>query len=440
MVRRLVIPIDIPAAVIAGTDTHGRFVTDTAADQKDAAPGAADGDSGTELRRNESDAFAAAVVHSKVRSPAIRPSTLERPRLLNWLERHASARLRVITAEAGYGKSTLLADHARRTERRMLWYRLEPSDRDWVTFLSYIVASVREVAPGFGAGTVSLLQQVGVLNATRDLTLDTLLAELESVATEPLSLVLDDFHTVQDSEDVRAIVVRLLEHAPPAFSLVIAGRGSARRIPMARLTAQAGVAELTTEELRFTRSETADLFAHSYGTPIDDDLVAAIDQRLEGWGASLQLVCASLLSLRPEEVRSFVRDLSAHSDPLYDFLAEEVLSRQTPVMRRVLTHASLLERISPHLLAAATADPRPVSIRQITVCLYRAEDAGDDQPHRHGERPLAIPPAHPRVPAGSTAFEPECRPAHGDAPACRHRGRAERLAGRHSSLPGGGSP
>ena len=207
-----------------GLHPHGRFVTDTAADQKDAAPDAVDGDTGTELRRIESDAFAAAVVHSKVRSPAIRPSTLERPRLLNWLERHASARLRVITAEAGYGKSTLLADHARRTERRTLWYRLEPSDRDWVTFLSYVVASVREVAPGFGAGTVSLLQQVGVLNATRDLTLDTLLAELESVATEPLSLVLDDFHTVQDSEDVRAIVVRLLEHAPPAFSLVIAGR------------------------------------------------------------------------------------------------------------------------------------------------------------------------------------------------------------------------
>ena len=88
------------------------------------------------------------------------------------------------------------------------------------------------------------------------------------------------------------------------------------------------------------------------------------------------MVCASLLSLRPDEIRTFVRDLSAHSDPLYEFLAEEVLSRQTPVMRRVLTHASLLERISPHLVAAATADPRPVSVRQISVCLYRAEDAG----------------------------------------------------------------
>ncbi len=378
------------------------------------------------------------MVHSKVRSPAIRPSTLERPRLLNWLERHASARLRVIAAEAGYGKSTLLADHARRSGRRTLWYRLEPSDRDWVTFLSYVVASVREIAPSFGAGTVSLLQQVGVLNTTRDLTLDTLLAELESVATEPLSLILDDFHAVQDSDDVRAIVVRLLEHAPTGFSLVIASRDRPT-FPMARLSAQAGVAELATEDLRFTRSETADLFAYSYGTPIDDDLVAEIDERLEGWGSSLQLVGASLLSLRPEEIRTFVRDLSAHSEPLRDFLVEEVLSRQTPVMRRVLIHASLLERISPHLLAAATADPRPMSVRQITVCLYRAEDTGMITPHRSRQLAMAAPAIDPRGPAGSPPVWPHCRPTRGDAPAGRHRGRAQRLAGSLASLPGGGS-
>ncbi len=333
------------------------------------------GEDGEAARRTDSDAFAAAVVHSKVRSPAIRPATLERPRLLGWLEQNAAARLRLITTQAGYGKSTLLADHARRSAQRTIWYRLESSDRDWVTFLSYLVAAVREIAPEFGPGTVSLLQQVGVLNPTRDVTVNTLLAELETVAIEPLTLILDDFHAVGDSEDVRAMVLRLLEHAPAGLSLVISGR-ERPSLPLARLAAQAVVAELTTEDLRFTRRETADLFARSYGTPIDDDLVTTIDERLEGWAANLQLVCASLLSLRPDEVRTFVRDLSAHSDPLYDFLAEEVLSRQTPVMRRVLTHASLLGRISPHLVAAATADARPVSVRQISVCLYRAEDAG----------------------------------------------------------------
>ena len=211
-------------------------------------------------------------MRSKVRSPAIRPTTLERPRLLNWLEQHAAARLRVLTAEAGYGKSTLLADHARRTAHRTIWYRLESSDRDWVTFLSYIVAAVREIAPAFGAGTAGLLQQVGMLNLTRDVVVDTLLAELESVTVEPLTLVLDDFHTVQESDDVRAIVLRLLEHAPAGMSLIISGRDRPA-LPVARLAAQARVAELATDDLRFTRRETADLFAHSYGTPIDDDLV-----------------------------------------------------------------------------------------------------------------------------------------------------------------------
>jgi DNA-binding SARP family transcriptional activator len=377
MVRRLVIPIESPAVATAGGAQARPGWTVTEAATSDGVPAPEDAVEGPESDAPEvgTDPFAAAVVHSKVRSPAIRPTTLERPRLLNWLEQHATARLRIVTAEAGYGKSTLLADHSRRTAQRTIWYRLDSSDRDWVTFLSYIVAAVREVAPKFGAATVGLLQQVGVLNPTRDVTLGTLLAELESVTSEPLTLILDDFHTVQESEDVRAIVLRLLEHAPPGLSLVLSGRDRPT-IPIARLAAQARVAELATEDLRFTRRETADLFASSYGTPIDDDLVNAIDERLEGWGASLQLVCASLLSLRPDEVRTFVRDLSAHSDPLYEFLAEEVLSRQTPVMRRVLTHGALLERISPHLVAAATADPRPVSVRQITVCLYRAEDTG----------------------------------------------------------------
>jgi DNA-binding SARP family transcriptional activator len=374
MVRRLVIPVDIPAAAAgAGGPLRDRFVTEMTAGTGASGSGAVD--SGADQRKAASDAFAAAVVHSKVRSPAIRAATLERPRLLAWLEQNGDARLRLLTSEAGYGKSTLLADHVRRSARRTVWYRLESSDRDWVTFLSYVVASVREIAPTFGAGTVSLLQQVGVLDPTRDVTLDTLLAELETVTDEPLTLILDDFHMVQDSEDVRTIVLRMLEHGPAGFSLVIAGR-ERPGLPIARLAAQAGVAELTTEDLRFTRRETADLFASSFGSPLDDDLVTTVDERLEGWGASLQLVGASLLSLRPEEVRTFVRDLSARSDPLYGFLAEEVLRRQTPVMRRVLTHASILGRISPHLVAAATSGPRAVSIRQISVCLYRAETSG----------------------------------------------------------------
>ncbi len=377
MVRRLVIPVEgSTVSTVEDADARSSW-TMTEVVQGDGSPAPEE-----DLDRSQpiepgaaTDPFSAAIVRSKVRSPAIRPTTLERPRLLNWLEQHATARLRVVTAEAGYGKSTLLADHARRTAHRTIWYRLESSDRDWVTFLSYIVAAVREIEPTFGAGTAGLLQQVGMLDLTRDVALDTLLAELESVTTEPLILVLDDFHTVQESEDVRAMVLRLLEHAPAGLSLIVSGRDRPA-LPIARMAAQARVAELATEDLRFTRRETADLFAHSYGTPIDDDLVSVIDERIEGWGASLQLVCASLLSLRPDEIRTFVRDLSAHSDPLYEFLAEEVLSRQTPVMRRVLTHASLLGRISPHLVAAATADTRPVSVRQISVCLYRAEDTG----------------------------------------------------------------
>jgi LuxR family maltose regulon positive regulatory protein len=321
------------------------------------------------------DAFSAAIVRGKVRTPALRPNTLERPRLLNWLEEHAGQRVRVLTAEAGYGKTTLIADHVKRSGRRAAWIRLEAADTDWVGMLSYVVASFRELIPDFGVGAVNLLQRVGVLNATRDMVLDMILAELERTVAEPLTLILDDFHAVQDGEDVRAIVNRLIELAPPALHFVISGR----RHPgpfLARASSQGQVVEIGTQDLRFTWSEAGHLLANILGEPLDDDLVRILDERLAGWGASLQLVGTSLVGLRPGEVRVFIEELTSRSEPLYDFLAEQVLRRQPPAMRRVLSVASILERIEPTLLLAAMAGEAGASSRRVATTLAQAEEAG----------------------------------------------------------------
>lgn len=321
------------------------------------------------------DSFTAAIVRSKVRTPGMRPHTLERPRLLNWLEEHNRQRLRVITAEAGYGKSTLIADHQRRTGRRMAWLRLEASDVDWVGMLSYLVASVREVIPDFGIGAVNLLQRVGVLNASRDMVLDIILAELESTLTEPLTLVLDDFHVVQDGEDVRAIMHRLIELAPPTLGFIIAGRQHPGTL-LARAMSHGEVSELGTQELRFTRAETAHLLGSILGGPLDDDLVQILDERLAGWGASLQLVGTSLIGMGDAELRSSIEDLNARSEPLYDFLAAQVLHRWSGPLQRVLAVASILERVEPTLvMAAVTAEDR-LSRRRVEALLAEAERSG----------------------------------------------------------------
>lgn len=321
------------------------------------------------------DSFTAAIVRNKVRAPAVRAHTLERPRLLNWLDAHAKKRLRVLTAEAGYGKSTLIADHAKRSGGLFAWYRLEASDVDWVGMLSYIVASIQEVIPDFGAAAVNLLQRVGVLNATRDMVLDVILAELETRVTDRLTLVLDDFHVVQDGEDVRAIINRLVELAPGTLTFILAGRLRPDAV-LARPMSHGEVAELGTHDLRFTRAETAYLLENMLGGPLDDDLVQILDERLTGWVASLQLVGTSLIGMRPRQVRTAIEELTVRSEPLYDFLSSQVLQTRSGTMRRVLSVASILERVEPTLvLAAMTGDDR-LSKRRIEIFLAQAEASG----------------------------------------------------------------
>ena len=317
-----------------------------------------------------------AIIRSKVQSPVVRASTLERRRLLGWLERHTVERVCFVSAEAGYGKTTLLADYARRSRSTTLWYRLETSDRDWSTFLGYLVAAVRESVPEFGFSTTNLLAQVAAMGPTLDVAVGTLLAELNELRGRHILLILDDFHLVQESQDVQAILERMFELAPEDMAFVLAGRRSPGR-RLARLEARGQVATLTTDDLRFSRRETEELFSLGYGMALDDDIIGVIDARTEGWVASLQLVYSSIRSSAPHEVREFVRDLSGTSKPLYDFLAEEVLGRQTPLMQRILIHASLLVRISADLvLAALSVTPDPPSADQVADSLEAADEQG----------------------------------------------------------------
>jgi DNA-binding SARP family transcriptional activator len=316
------------------------------------------------------------VIRSKVQPPPVRDSTLERPRLLDWLTGHTNDRVKVIAAEAGYGKTTLLADYARRTDVRCLWFRMETSDRDWVTFINYLIAAVREIEPAFGNATAGMLAQIATLNPTVEIAVGSLITELEAVAGEPTMLILDDFHLVEDGEDVYTILGRLFEWAPKNLTFLI----SSRRVPelrLARLAAAGDVAQLTTDDLRFSRDETTQLFAVAYGRPLDPDLLGEVDARTEGWGASLQLVYSSIRTRPETETRAFIHSLSGAEGSLYDYLAEEVLSGLAPLLQRTLTHASLLDRVVPGLVVAIlSVHGDPPSGDDVMALLEEADDLG----------------------------------------------------------------
>ncbi|HEY6057809.1 MAG TPA: AAA family ATPase, partial [Candidatus Limnocylindrales bacterium] len=202
------------------------------------------------------------VQDAKVQRPPLREATLKRDRLLDWLNAKIHHKVILVTAEAGYGKTTLLSDFARRTRNRTMWYRLDEEDRDWISVLNYIVAAGRQLDPEFGPSTTSLLGDIGDAPPARDRIVDELVAELRTLG--PVSLVLDDYHLVDDVPDVRAVMRELVARAPDRFTFIFLGR---RRptIPLARLRTLGELAELTANDLRFDTVETERLFRDTYG-------------------------------------------------------------------------------------------------------------------------------------------------------------------------------
>ena len=281
---------------------------------------------------------------SKVQAPPLREETLARDRLLDWLAVKIHRRAVLLTAEAGYGKTTLLADFTRRTRLRVLWFRLDRGDRDWVGFLAYLVAAVRIHVADFGASTSALLRETATVAPQLDTVLDTFLRELGGLPNEPTALIFDDFHLVDDSPDVRTILRELLTRGPERMSFVFASRREPP-IRLARLRALGEVAELRTDDLRFNAVETERLFRDTYEMRLEPALLVELRRRTEGWAASLQLVRAALHDRNPAQVRAFISSLSGAEGHLYEYLAEEVIGDLPTELQAFLMRTSILETV-----------------------------------------------------------------------------------------------
>ncbi len=292
------------------------------------------------------------VQFEKVQAPPLRDETLARPRLLDWLSVKIHRRVVLVLAEAGYGKTTLLADFTRRSRIPVAWYRLDRGDRDWLGFLAHLVAALRVHRPDFGPVTQTMIRDASMGTTTRDMVLEAFIRELGTLAVEPASIVLDDFHLVDDSEDARAIVRALLVRAPERLTFVMISR-TIPSLPLARLRALGEVAELHTSDLRFAPEETQQLFRDTYAMDLEPGIVAELSRRTEGWVASLQLVRSAIRDRNRSEIRAFVRSLSGAEGNLYDYLAEEVVGELSADLQQFLMRTSLLEVIEPVLAAVA---------------------------------------------------------------------------------------
>jgi ATP/maltotriose-dependent transcriptional regulator MalT/DNA-binding SARP family transcriptional activator len=327
---------------------------------------------------------------SKVQAPPLREDILARDRLLDWLSVKVHSRVVLLVAEAGYGKTTLLADFSRRTRIRVLWFRLDRGDRDWVGFIAHLVAAVRVHVPGFGTTTSSLLRESTTTSLSLDAVLDAFLRELSALPNDPSAIVFDDVHLVDDSADVKHILRELLARSPDRMSFVFASRREPP-VRLARLRALGEVAELVTDDLRFDAAETERLFRETYEMALEPSVLAELGRRTEGWAASLQLVRSALHDRDAVQVRTFISSLSGAEGHLYEYLAEEVIGDLPADLQHFLMRTSVLDTVDLTLGSVAAG----ISEQETRAYIDEAERYG--LLGRRGSQTRHLVRAHPLV-------------------------------------------
>jgi LuxR family maltose regulon positive regulatory protein len=294
--------------------------------------------------------MASPLIETKLYIPKLRRGLVARPRLSERLSRGAESRLTLISAPAGFGKTTLLSAWLAAPgaeQRSVAWLSLEESDNQPGLFWTYAITALQTVVPGVGAGALALLQSA---LAPIDTILATLLNELNTVPNE-IHLVLDDYHLV-DGPDVEAGMVFLLEHLPPHVHLVISTRADPA-LPLPRLRARGELVEVRAADLRFTLDEVTDYLNEVIGLDLTMNGIATLESRTEGWIAALQLAALSMQGRA--DVAGFIAGFAGDDRYIVDYLVEEVLRRQPDHVRSFLVRTSILDRLSGPLCDAVTA-------------------------------------------------------------------------------------
>ena len=308
---------------------------------------------------------------TKLYIPQTRPELVPRPRLLGLLNaglchnQGFGRKLTLISAPAGFGKTTLLAEWVKGLRLKVegypdnqhlttldiqpsiAWLSLDENDQDLTRFLIYFIAALQTADANFGKCALSVLQSSQPPQAETILT--ALINELADISGE-IILVLDDYHDA-DARSVDDALAFLLEHLPPQVHLVIATREDPN-LPLARLRALGQLLELRVADLRFTPEEAVTFLNQVMGLDLSSEDVNSLEIRTEGWIAGLQLAALSMRGRT--DVHGFIQAFTGDNRYIVDYLVEEVLRRQPEDVRSFLLQTSILERLRGPLCEAVT--------------------------------------------------------------------------------------
>ncbi|KAM3114683.1 AAA family ATPase [Phormidesmis sp. 146-33] len=275
---------------------------------------------------------------------------VQRKRLLEKLNQGLTNKLILISAAAGFGKTTLLSEWAHELKLPVSWLSLDERDNDLTRFWTYVVTALQQRHPNIGEATLAMLQFVSRSSegstepTSAEAFLTPLINELAQLQTDVV-LVLDDYHLINTSA-IHDALIFLLEHLPLQVHLAIATRIDPP-LSIARLRVRAQLTELHANDLRFTHEEAAAFLHQSLAQPLTEAQIATLQTQTEGWIAGLQLAMLSLREAADSE--ALIELFSGSQRNVLDYLVEEVLERQSQLVRKFLLRTSILEQMCQSL-------------------------------------------------------------------------------------------
>ncbi|MFQ5873032.1 MAG: tetratricopeptide repeat protein, partial [Dehalococcoidia bacterium] len=280
---------------------------------------------------------------TKVISPRRAQGTLRRHRLADLLHQHIDCRLQVISAGAGYGKTTLLTDFAQDVDISVCWYSLDKFDSDPRVFLETLTEAIAQKFPDFGGEVRTRIATLGNPRQELPAVVRLLSSEIYQTIPDYFALVLDDYHQVEESPEVTSLMEYLLERLPDNCQLIISSRNSLPLSGVPKLVSQERAALLTTEDLSFTAEEVRELHVLKHGIELSDDQAEELVNESGGWPTALQLMGPGAAEGRPP------RQVQGSRDYLFDYLTAEVYLKQPERVRQFLVDTSVLADLEPEI-------------------------------------------------------------------------------------------
>ena len=281
------------------------------------------------------------IISTKLHVPRLPKTLVPRSHLIARLQAGRPGKLILVSAPAGFGKTSLIAEWVNQCEDDCLvsWLHLDEGDNELIRFLSYVIAALQTHQKDLGQAALSGLESIPPVPIEAALT--SLINEIDSIGGE-LILILDDYHLI-DSAPIHEAVRFLIEHLPMQMCLVVATRTDPP-LSLHRLRARGQLTEIRAQDLRFSRAESRGLLEGFLQRELSADDVAALDNRVEGWVAGLQMLALSMQDR--EDIHEFVESFSGSHRYIMDYLTEEIYNQQPPYIQNFMLKTSILDRLS----------------------------------------------------------------------------------------------